>query len=143
MLNVLVKQLELVALLSYFNAEQISHREHSYPAFSIDHGEMSTANQLHSFEGLVGCFIALNHCAQLAAHLSNSDCQRIALWNNNAIQDVTLGKNAEQSTVLLCLLALLTGAALTRFFRDPRTNRIINVSFAVLLIVSVIAALFV
>ena len=36
---------------------------------------------------------------------------------------------------------LFTGAALTRFFRDPRTNRIINVSFAVLLIASVAAAL--
>jgi hypothetical protein len=30
---------------------------------------------------------------------------------------------------------------MTRFFRDPRTNRIINVSFAVLLIASVAAAL--
>jgi threonine/homoserine/homoserine lactone efflux protein len=36
---------------------------------------------------------------------------------------------------------LFTGAALTRFFRDPRTNRIINVTFAVLLIASVAAAL--
>ena len=32
---------------------------------------------------------------------------------------------------------LLAGAGLTRFFRDPRTNRIINVTFAILLIVSV------
>lgn len=37
---------------------------------------------------------------------------------------------------------LFAGAALTRFFRAPRTNRIINVSFAVLLIVSVVFALF-
>ena len=36
---------------------------------------------------------------------------------------------------------LVAGAALTKAFRDPRTNRIINVSFAVLLIVSVGAAL--
>lgn len=36
---------------------------------------------------------------------------------------------------------LFAGAALTRFFRDPRTNRIINVGFAVLLIASVAAAL--
>jgi len=33
------------------------------------------------------------------------------------------------------------GAALTRYFRDPRSNRIINVTFAVLLIASVGAAL--
>ncbi len=36
---------------------------------------------------------------------------------------------------------LFTGAALTRFFRDPRTNRAINVCFALLLVVSVAAAL--
>jgi threonine/homoserine/homoserine lactone efflux protein len=32
---------------------------------------------------------------------------------------------------------LLAGAALTRFFREPRTNRIINVTFAALLVASV------
>jgi len=32
---------------------------------------------------------------------------------------------------------LFAGAALTRFFRDPRTNRIVNVTFAVLLLASV------
>jgi threonine/homoserine/homoserine lactone efflux protein len=36
---------------------------------------------------------------------------------------------------------LFAGAALTRFFREPRTNRIINVAFAVLLVASVAAAL--
>lgn len=39
------------------------------------------------------------------------------------------------------LLWLITGAALTRFFREPRTNRIINILFAVLLIASVAFAL--
>ena len=38
---------------------------------------------------------------------------------------------------------LFSGAALTRFFRDPRTNRAINVSFAILLIASVAVALMV
>jgi threonine/homoserine/homoserine lactone efflux protein len=36
---------------------------------------------------------------------------------------------------------LFAGAALTRLFRQPRTNRAINVAFAVLLVVSVAAAL--
>ena len=36
---------------------------------------------------------------------------------------------------------LIAGAALTRFFRDPRTSRAINVTFAVLLIMSVALAL--
>ena len=38
---------------------------------------------------------------------------------------------------------LFSGAALTRFFRDPRTNRAINVTFAILLIASVAFALMV
>jgi threonine/homoserine/homoserine lactone efflux protein len=35
---------------------------------------------------------------------------------------------------------LLAGAALTRFFRDPRSNRAINIGFAVLLVASVVLA---
>jgi threonine/homoserine/homoserine lactone efflux protein len=38
------------------------------------------------------------------------------------------------------VLWLVSGAALTRFFRDPRTNRIINVTFAVVLLASVVLA---
>ena len=51
--------------------------------------------------------------------------------------------------VLLAVIAavnaawLSSGAALTRFFRDPRTNRAINVTFAILLIASVAFALMV
>jgi len=36
---------------------------------------------------------------------------------------------------------LLAGTAVTRLFRDPRTNRAINISFAVLLVLSVAFAL--
>lgn len=36
---------------------------------------------------------------------------------------------------------LLAGAALTRAFREPRANRVINVVFALLLVVSVVATL--
>jgi threonine/homoserine/homoserine lactone efflux protein len=38
------------------------------------------------------------------------------------------------------VLWLISGAALTRFFRDPRTNRIVNAAFAVLLLASVVLA---
>jgi len=38
------------------------------------------------------------------------------------------------------ILWLWSGALLTRFFRDPRTNRIVNVTFAALLLVSVVLA---
>jgi threonine/homoserine/homoserine lactone efflux protein len=36
---------------------------------------------------------------------------------------------------------LLSGSLLTRFFRDPRTNRIVNIAFAVALLASVVLAL--
>ena len=38
------------------------------------------------------------------------------------------------------VLWLLSGSLLTRFFRDPRTNRIVNITFAVLLLASVALA---
>ena len=55
---------------------------------------------------------------------------------------------ALKAIVLLAIIAavnamwLFTGAALTGLFREPRTNRAINVTFAVLLVASVAAALF-
>jgi threonine/homoserine/homoserine lactone efflux protein len=55
--------------------------------------------------------------------------------------------NAVKLIVLLAIIVavniawLTTGAALTRYFRDPRTNRIVNVTFAVLLLASVGLAL--
>jgi len=42
--------------------------------------------------------------------------------------------------VAVNVLWLLAGAMMTRFFRDPRTNRIVNVAFAVLLLASVFLA---
>jgi len=46
-------------------------------------------------------------------------------------------------TVLIAVVNaawLMSGALLTRFFRDPRSNRIVNVIFAVLLLASVVLA---
>jgi threonine/homoserine/homoserine lactone efflux protein len=43
--------------------------------------------------------------------------------------------------VVVNIVWLIAGAALTRFFREPRTNRIINVTFALLLVASVAFAL--
>jgi len=44
--------------------------------------------------------------------------------------------------VIVNVAWLMGGAALTQWFRDPRANRLINVSFAALLLVSVAATLF-
>src|SRR5262245_41748919 len=57
--------------------------------------------------------------------------------------------NAVKLIVLLAIIVavniawLTTGAALTRYFREERTNRIVNVTFAVLLLASVGVALIV
>lgn len=54
---------------------------------------------------------------------------------------------AAKAIVLVAIIAassvawLFAGAALTRFFREPRTNRVINVTFAILLLASVVVAL--
>ncbi|MGH6962498.1 MAG: LysE family transporter, partial [Dongiaceae bacterium] len=54
---------------------------------------------------------------------------------------------ALKAIVLLAIMVavniawLLVGAALTRLFREPRTNRAINVAFAILLLASVAVAL--
>jgi threonine/homoserine/homoserine lactone efflux protein len=42
--------------------------------------------------------------------------------------------------VAVNVLWLMSGALMTRFFRDPRSNRVINVIFAVLLLLSVVLA---
>ena len=52
-----------------------------------------------------------------------------------------------KASVLLAIMIavntawLLAGAALTRLFRNPRTNRVINVAFAILVVASVVPAL--
>ena len=54
---------------------------------------------------------------------------------------------AVKTMVLVALIVainvawLYAGAALTRLFRDPRSNRIVNVTFAVLLVASVVVAM--
>lgn len=59
-----------------------------------------------------------------------------------------LGFTAQLAILLVVMVAvnvawLFAGAAMTRLFRDPRTNRVINIAFAALLIASVTLALLV
>ena len=62
-LNVFVKQFDFVSLLADFDPEQIAYREHSDPAVAVDDRQVTGADPLHSFEGLVGSFITLDHGA--------------------------------------------------------------------------------
>jgi hypothetical protein len=62
---------------------------------------VSTADLIHSFEGLVGCLITLNDRAQFAGHISDFDRVGIAFWHNHAIQDVALGEYAQQLAAII------------------------------------------
>lgn len=68
-----------------------------------------------------------------------------ALFSGFVLVQERLGLDLTAKVVVLATIILsvnlawlVAGAALTRFFRDPGTNRAINVTFAVLLIVSVV-----
>ena len=70
-----------------------------------------------------------------------------ALYSGFILVPDRLGADiAAKMAVLTVIIAavnvawLLAGAGLTRFFRDPRSNRLINVAFAVLLVASVVLA---
>jgi threonine/homoserine/homoserine lactone efflux protein len=70
-----------------------------------------------------------------------------ALYSGFVLVPERLGVDvaAKMAVLTLIIIAvnvgwLLAGAGLTRFFREPRSNRLINVVFAVLLVVSVVLA---
>ena len=71
-----------------------------------------------------------------------------ALFSGFALVRESLSADVEAKIIVLTLVILAVniawlyaGAALTRFFREPRMNRIINVTFAILLLASVGLAL--
>lgn len=70
-----------------------------------------------------------------------------ALYSGFTLLPGGLGADVALKLALLTLVIafvnvawLLAGAALKRFFRDPRTNRVINIAFALLLVGSVALA---
>src|SRR5438067_8233313 len=97
--DVFLQQLQLVALLAEFDAQEIAHRKHPDPLVAIDDGQMAAANLFHSFEGLMGRFIATNHRAQRARHLAQLHRRWIAAWHDNSIQEIALRENANQLSV--------------------------------------------
>jgi len=72
-LNVLVKQFDLVALFTEFDTHQIAHRKHSYPAFTIDDRQVASSYYLHSLESLMRGLIASDYCTEFARYFSNAD----------------------------------------------------------------------
>jgi threonine/homoserine/homoserine lactone efflux protein len=100
--------------------------------------ERSEERRPPSFSG--GLFLSLVNPKAYAA--------MAALFSGFALVRERLALDAAAKTaVLLAIIVavntawLFAGAALTRWFREPRTNRIVNVTFAVLLVASVAFAL--
>ena len=85
MLNVLVKQLELITLLTKFDSQQIANREHANPTLPVNYGQVSSANQLHSLESLLWGFVAANHSSQITRNLTDADSMWIATRNHNSV----------------------------------------------------------
>ena len=66
------------------------------------------------------------------------------LVENNLLFDAATKLAVVTATMLVVNFAwLLSGAALTQAFRDPKINRVINLAFAALLVVSVVFALWI
>jgi threonine/homoserine/homoserine lactone efflux protein len=102
--------------------------------------EGSQPRRQHSFAG--GVFLSLVNpkgYAAMAALFSGFVLVRESLALDVAAKTVVLAA----IIVAVNLAWLIAGAALTRFFHEPRTNRAINVTFAVLLVMSVAFALLV
>ncbi len=102
--------------------------------------EDATSRRRPSFAG--GAFLSLINpkgYAAMAALFSG-----FVLARGNLALDVALKTVVLVAIIVAVNLAwLIAGAALTRFFREPRMNRAINVTFAILLVASVAVALLV
>ncbi|HLG48400.1 MAG TPA: LysE family translocator [Reyranella sp.] len=103
------------------------------PPLSADHGDRQSPSFLGGF-GL--SLINPKGYAAMAALFSGFVLLRGRLALDAGVKIALL----TAVIVFVNVLWLLSGALLTRFFRDPRSNRIINIAFAVLLLASVAVA---
>ena len=100
--------------------------------------ESSTERQAPRFAGGLGLsLINPKGYAAMAALFSG-----FVLVHEHLPLDITLKIGVLTLLIIVInVVWLISGALLTRFFRDPRTNRIVNVAFAVALLASVVVAL--
>ena len=127
------KPVVIAAAAAYF--VYLAYRIATAPALA----EGAGAGRRPSFAG--GLFLSLVNpkgYAAMAALFSGFVLVRDRLALDAALKGIVL----LAIIIAVNIVWLLIGAALTRLFRNPRTNRAINIAFAVLLIVSVAALLF-
>jgi threonine/homoserine/homoserine lactone efflux protein len=100
--------------------------------------ESSTERQAPRFAGGLGLsLINPKGYAAMAALFSG-----FVLVHEHLPLDITLKIGVLTLLIIVInVVWLISGALLTRFFRDPRTNRIVNVTFAIALLASVVVAL--
>src|SRR5947209_2406464 len=93
-LDVLVEQLKLRALLAYLDAHDVAHREHPDELVAVNDGQVSAADLLHSFERGARCVVAVNDLARLAHHVAHGDARGVLPSNDDAFEQVALGEDA-------------------------------------------------
>src|SRR4051812_20998862 len=86
--NVLMQQLQLVALLAQFDAQQIAHREHADPLLAINNRQMPAADLLHALKRLLRSLVTANHGANRARDLPELQGRRIAPQHDDPIQQI-------------------------------------------------------
>src|SRR5882724_1422212 len=126
------KPVVIVAAAAYF--AYLAFRIATAPVLA----EGAGAGRRPSFAG--GLFLSLVNpkgYAAMAALFSGFVLVRERLALDAALKAIVL----LAIIIAVNIVWLLLGAALTRLFRNPRTNRAINIAFAVLLIASVAGAL--
>lgn len=121
----------LVAAMAYFAYLAYRIATAPPPAVQADYGRNPSFAA-----GVLQCFINPKAYAAIAALFSGFVLVRDRV-DLDAAAKITL-------TVAIILVVnivwLLSGAALTRLFQDPRSNRILNLSFAAALVASVVLA---
>src|ERR1700753_3817765 len=83
-LNVLVEQLKLRALLAYFDAHDVAHREHPDELVAVNDGQVAAADHLHAFERIVRRVVALDDRARLAHHVAYRRVRGVELVDDDA-----------------------------------------------------------
>jgi threonine/homoserine/homoserine lactone efflux protein len=121
----------LAASMTYFG--YLAYRIATAPALSEPAGTERTP----SFAaGVLQCFINPKAYAAMAALFSG-----FVLVRDRVDLDVAAKMALTIAIIVVVnIIWLLSGAALTRLFRDPRSNRILNAGFALALVASVVLA---
>jgi threonine/homoserine/homoserine lactone efflux protein len=121
----------LVAAMAYFAYLAYRIATAPPPAVQADYGRNPSFAA-----GVLQCFINPKAYAAIAALFSG-----FVLIRDRVELDVAVKIALTVAIILIVnIVWLLSGAALTRLFQDPRSNRILNLSFAAALVASVVLA---